>query len=254
MKGLSSGGKDRIHDYIEELFDNVAVRFLGGIKKLTQRRHILMHYTGKSLAHLYFHARNINGRPNEVEKDALKGLLDSAYGFIEGLKGQTRANIVERVDGLIKEAHAKNTQVSEEAVREVMSEELGRAKTKMRAITEGESTKTRNMGSAMGLAEQASNANDGNPSVYFVIVRDGETCKECLRLHMMPDGVTPRVFKLQDLKHGYHKRGEDTPSLFGLHPHCRCTLVYLQPGWGFNEKGFIAYKGKGHDQHKKQQE
>lgn len=253
MKGLSSGGKDRIHDFIEEMFENVAVRFLGGIKKLSGRRHILMHYTGKSLANLYVQAMQIGRKPNEVEKDALKGLLDSAYGFIEGLKGQTRASVVERVDGAIKEAHSKGEQVSEEHVKTILSEEMGKARSKMLGIAEGESTKTRNVGSAMGLSEQAANNGDQDPTVYFVIVRDGDTCKECLRLHMMPDGATPRVFKLSDLKHGYHKRGEDTPSLYGLHPHCRCTLTYLQPGWGFTDSGFITYKGKGHDQHKKQE-
>jgi hypothetical protein len=83
-----------------------------------------------------------------------------------------------------------------------------------------------------------------DPVVFFVIVRDGNVCKECIRLHMMPDGTTPRLWYLSEVGHGYHKKGEETPKIGGLHPHCRCVMTTLMPGFGFNEGGFVKYISK----------
>ena len=101
----------------------------------------------------------------------------------------------------------------------------------------------------MDISRTASGAGEYDPSVYFVVVKDDRTCKECIRLHLMPDGVTPRIWKFSELKQGYHKRGEDNPSAFGLHPHCRCTLTYLANGYGFDNRGWATYVARGHDQY-----
>jgi hypothetical protein len=45
------------------------------------------------------------------------------------------------------------------------------------------------------------------------------------------------------LGHGYHKKGEPNPKVGGLHPHCRCTMVTLMPGYGFDAGGMIKFKG-----------
>jgi len=55
------------------------------------------------------------------------------------------------------------------------------------------------------------------------------------------------LWKLSQLKQGYHIRGEDTASAFGLHPHCRCTLVYLSKSYGFDEFGKLKYKRENYD-------
>ena len=70
----------------------------------------------------------------------------------------------------------------------------------------------------------------------------------------MSDGKTPRVWKLDELSHGYNKKGEDSPSIGGLHPHCRCTLVTLMPGYGFSAGGFVQYKKAGYSEYNAQHE
>lgn len=76
-------------------------------------------------------------------------------------------------------------------------------------------------------------------------------CNECTRLHMLPDGNTPKVWKMSELSMGWHKRGDDKPSCNGEHPFCRCSITQLPPGWGF-KNGFISFIGLEHDEWKSQ--
>lgn len=247
MFGVSSSGKDAIGKVVEDVFDRIALQFLGDIPKLKNKK--LLVISGKKnlgLANLFVQSMS-NKTPNEIEQDALKSLLDSAHGYIESLKNKTRSNITESIDGLVKEAKAKGTELDEDAVQAVISEEMRKAKSHLKAIAESESTKLRNVGSMMDISRVASGIGDDDPTVFFIVVRDGKLCNECKRLHIGPNGA-PRVWKFSELKQGYHKRGEDNPSAFGLHPHCRCTLTYLSKGFGFDKNGKVTYKGQNHNE------
>jgi hypothetical protein len=103
----------------------------------------------------------------------------------------------------------------------------------------------------MDITRASASLDDADPTVFFVVVKDAATCKECIRLHLMDDGSTPKLWKFSELKQGYHKRSEDYPSAFGLHPHCRCTLTYLAKGFGFS-RGRVSYIREGHDEYSKQ--
>lgn len=251
MIGLSSSGKETIGKLVEDMFDHLAIQFIGEIPRLKHKK-LLIFNTKPSygLANLFVEAMS-NKSPNIIEQDALKSLLDSSYGYVDALKSKTRSNVTERVDSIVKEAKTRNEKVSQGQLDEVLADELARAKSHMTAIAESESTKVRNVGSAMEISRVAASNGDFDPSVFFVVVRDGELCKECKRLHLNDDG-TPRVWKFSELKQGYHKRSDDVPSAFGLHPHCRCTLTYLSEGFGFDKKGKVTYIRSGHDEHAKQ--
>lgn len=253
MIGLSSTGKESINKAVEEIFDTIAIQFIGEIPRLKHKKLLIFNtQRNYSLANLFVEAMS-NKSPNIIEQDALKSLLESSYGYIESLKSKTRSNITERVDGIVKEAKARGTKASSEDIQAAINDEMRKAKAQMQAIAESESTKTRNVGSAMEISRVAASSGDNDPTVFFVVVRDGVTCNECKRLHLNDNG-TPRVWKFSDLKQGYHKRGEDMPSAFGLHPHCRCTLTYLAIGFGFDKNGRVTYINPRHDEHSKQNE
>lgn len=251
MKGLSSGAKDAIGEIVENIFDKLSLQLVGQIPRLQHKKVLIFDTQPKEgLAHLFLQAMG-NRAPNHIERDALKSLLNSAHGYIESLKSKTRSNVTERIDGITKEAFLRGQEVTAAQVQEVIADEMARAGSHMKTITEAEATKLRNIGTAMDITRVASSAGVEDPTVFFVVVRDGKLCKECQRLHLNPDG-TPRVWKFSELKQGYHKRSEDNPSAFGLHPHCRCTLTYLSNGFGFNAKGFVTYKSQNHDEHARQ--
>jgi hypothetical protein len=247
MNGISFSGKETIGSIIENMFDNIALQFLGNLPRFKNKKSMVFSTAPNlGLSHLFVQAME-NRVPNSVEQDALKGLLASADGYIESVKSQTKSNLIERIDGLTKEASLLGQRVSESAVQAAITEEMHKARFRLLAIVESEATKLRNIGSLMSISRMASSVGDNDPTVFFVVVRDNVTCKECIRLHMMPDGITPRLYKFSELKQSYHKRGDNSPSAFGLHPHCRCTLVYLTRGFGFDKKGKLDYQSEGYD-------
>lgn len=252
MNGISSSGKENIGNIITEMFDNIALQFLGNLPRFKNKK--TMVFSAKAhagLSHLFVQAME-NRVPNAIEQDMLKGLLASADGYIESVKAQTRANLTERIDGMVKEASLRGERVDAALVQAAITQEMNKARTKLQTIVESEASKLRNLGTLMSITRMAASVGDDDPTVFFMVVRDNVTCKECIRLHMMPDGITPRLWKFSELKQGYHKRGENNPSAFGLHPHCRCTLSYLTRGFGFNEKGRLDFQSEGFDLYAKQ--
>ena len=246
MYGISSSGKEAIAIAVEKMFDSLAYKLLGDIPKLRNKPQFFGSSSPFSLAHIFIQA--LGGKePNHFERDVLKSVLNSSYGYIEGLKNKTSSNVVENVDSIVKEAKIKNTFVTSAQVAEIISAEMEKARNHMQLIAEAESTKTRNLGHTMEIASNAQNQGIEDPNVFFIIVRDGKACKECLRLHMLEDEVTPRVWKMSELSMGYHKRGENHPSSCGEHPFCRCSLSQLQPGWGF-KNGWVSFISLGYDE------
>lgn len=252
MFGLTGRVKDALNVAVEDLFDRIALDFIGDIPKLRNKKNLIISSERNfGLTHLFVQAMG-NRSPNPIEQDFLKGLLDSSFGYIESLKNRTKANITERIDGLAREASLRNEKMRPEDVDTAIKDEMGRARSHLMSIVESESTKLRNLGHMMDISRRAGDLGDSDPTVFFVVFRDQSTCKECIRLHLMPDRVTPRLWKFSQLKQGYHKRGEENPSAFGLHPHCRCTLSYLSQGFGFNEHGRLTYVSENYDAYSKQ--
>jgi hypothetical protein len=90
---------------------------------------------------------------------------------------------------------------------------------------------------------------------YKVGPNDGATCKYCKKFWFMPDGVTPKVYKLSELiTNGTNigrKQADWKPTVDITHPNGRHTLVQLQPGWGF-VNGHLQYIEKDHNEHGRQ--
>jgi len=249
MNGISFSGKEAIGRIIEDMFDNIAMSFLGNLPRFKDKKTVVFSSSpNMGLSHLFVQAME-NRVPNSIEQDALKGFLSSADGYIESVKKQTKSNLIERIDGLTKEASVRGEKASEQAVQAAITEEMHKARFRLLAIVESEATKLRNVGSLMSISRMAASVGDSDPTVFFIVVRDNVTCKECIRLHMTDNGTTPRLYKFSELKQGYHKRGENMPSAFGEHPGCRCTLSYLTRGFTFDKQGKLTYHSEGYDEY-----
>jgi hypothetical protein len=252
MWGISSSGKEAIAFAIEKMFDALAYKFLGNIPKVRNKSPYFNATPKFSLANLFLQAMN-NKELNHYDKDVLRSTLNTSYGYIEGLKNKTSSNVINAVDSLIRESKANNAYVGAQEVSEIISSAMKKAQSDIKLIAEAESTKTRNLGHTMEIVDRSKQEGIEDPNVFFVIVRDGETCKECLRLHMLDDLVTPRVWKMSELSMGYHKRGEPRPSACGEHPFCRCSLQQLPPGWGF-KGGFVHFISLEHNEYTRQRD
>ena len=250
MWGISSSGKEAIAFAIEKMFDALAYKFLGNIPKLRNKSPYFSTTPKFSLANLFLQAMD-NKELNHYDKDVLRSTLNTTYGYIEGLKNKTSSNVVQAVDALIRESKTNSSFVDAGRVSEIITSEMKKARSHMRLIAEAESTKTRNLGHTMEIVDRSKKEDIMDPNVFFVVIRDNSLCVECMRLHMMPDQVTPKIWKMSELSMGYHKRGEDRPSALGCHPHCRCSLQQLPSGWGF-KNGFVHFISLDYDEYKEQ--
>jgi len=237
MRGISSSSKNKIHELIDDLFDKMTLQLVGEVPSLRNKKSII--FTSKpdlTLAHIFLKTLG-SEKPLPQEREALKNLLSTAEEYVSSLRAKTKAQVTESIDSYVKEQYLKNEKPSTVEIKKIINENLEKAKNHFKTIAEAESTKARNMGKALQIGKVAASQGVSDPNVYYVVVRDGKTCSECVRLHLMPDLVTPRVWKLSEIGFGYHKKGENNPKIAGLHPHCFTGDMLLH-----TEKGLKSFK------------
>ena len=136
------------------------------------------------------------------------------------LKIKTSNNIIQRLEGVAREARIGNDKIEQNQIDIIIKEELDKAQSALYTIAMSESTKARNLGMTMDISRAAAADDEKDPTVGFAVIRDNTTCPICIKLCLMSDGVTPKLFKLSELSAGYYVRGEQFPSILGQHPHC----------------------------------
>lgn len=179
------------------------------------------------------------------DPELLNSLMSVAERHLDAAKSTAKAQVTRAVDAFLR-ANPKGE------LRTVLGGELSQVfkqtMTGVRRVIDTEASNARNAGTLNGITELASAMNIEDPAVYFVVVKDNLLCRECARLHLLPDGITPRVWRMSEIGHGYHRRGQENPKIGGLHPHCRCSLVTLLPGYGFDKDGRVHYIAPKHDE------
>lgn len=236
---------------IDRLFERAKARLLGPDPR--KGKSISFSYIPEfTLSGLFIAASKEEGvsTPNH---DLLAGLLKIAESYMDAQKEAAKAKVIQSVQSFIQDTSTKRGKTD---IESVLGEQLTDLWTKIHAdvrkVVETETTVARNMGVDDAIQRISAMAGVEDPVVYFVTVRDASRCNECTRLHLMPDKTTPRVYLRSQVKAGYHKRGEDSPSVGGLHPHCRCVMSVLTPGFGFDSGGRVVWKSYGWDQLKEQ--
>jgi hypothetical protein len=234
---------------VDDVFDRVKATVLGpGFVRARGDKNIFVgHRPEFSIPGLYRQAA-IEEATRPAEKVA-HSLGKVAGSYIDAERERTKAQVTKAVQDWLRRGRATNLET-------VLGGELGGLFTKavksVNKIVDTEATTARNMGTLEGITKVNASAGVEDPVVFFITVRDNLLCKECRRVHLMPDGTTPRVWRLSELSFKYHKVGEDAPCVGGLHPHCRCTMVTLMPGFGFDASGRIKYEAPGHDEFARQ--
>lgn len=246
---LGPGAIRQIEKAVDHTFDRLKVRLLGP-QSIGKR--IYVGYTRQySLPGLFEAASAEEGvAPN---LNTLHQVLKVAGGYVDSTREKTKAKVIREVQGFLTDAHKQEVVTDLKTVLEgKLTEVWSETAHAVRRIIDTEATHTKNIGVLDGIVRINATAGIEDPLVWFVVVRDKDLCNECKRLHLLPDGVTPRVWRMSEVGSGYHKKGESNPKMGGLHPHCRCSLVTLMPGYGFNAAGMVTYISKNHDEYKKQ--
>lgn len=239
---------DKIQSSVDDVYARIKARFLG---TEYQKKGIEFKVTN-SLEDFY---RDIAEREGVIEpsEDNIDTLKRVAGSYLDASKQKATAQVVNAVQSSIRQAVLSgDTKGIGTALEGALTEVWANATTHVHTILDSEINSTKNISIMDGIVQSNSAVGVEDPVVVFVIVRDGNACKECVRLHMMPDGVTPRCWYLSEVGHGYHKKGEDTPKTGGLHPHCRCVMSTVMPGFGFNAAGRVTFIAPGYSEIAKQ--
>jgi hypothetical protein len=241
-----------IHAAVDSMFDKLRQRLLGPAAEfLFGKRMVFRWDPTNTLTGLFNAASEGEGvSPNE---DVLKVMLKIAGGYVDASREKTKAQVTHKVQSFLADAHNKGVQTDVKTVLGgQIAEVWGKMNHDVKRIIETETTVVRNHGifDAVDRISTASGIED--PNMIFIVVRDQSLCDECKKIHLLPDGITPRIWKQSEIQAGYHKRGDDSPSVAGLHPNCRCVVTVIMPGYGFTAGGRITYIEPGHDEFKKQ--
>lgn len=237
-----------VEGHVDSLFDKLQQKLLGhsGGKNL-----IISFNKPDSLAGLYATSSKEEGLPPREE--IVDNLLRIANSYVDAVRANTKANVVNRVNEFLTDAYKKEGKIDvKEAFESVVSDVFAKATVNVKKIVETESNNLKNMATYDAISRMGAALGEKDPTVFFVIVRDDVTCEECIRLHLMPDGITPRLWKISEIGAGYHKKGDLNPKIGGLHPNCRCQMTLLAQGYGFNKEGKVEYKSPKHNEFEEQ--
>lgn len=242
---LPKAAADLISSQIDDLIDRAKKRFLG--PQSVPKRLYVGYQRDLSLPGIFANAVAEEGGVPDLEQ--LAQLLEMAGNYLDAARLRAKSKILNSVRAFVAENETEDWQAK---LSTELSQLFGELKYEVRRIVDTESQKVRNIGQLEGIVRVNASLGVKEPVVFFVIVRDGDACAECKRLHMLEDGKTPRVWHLFEIGHGHHKRGDENPKVDGLHPSCRCSLTTLVPGFGFSESGYVTWKGEGHDEFARQ--
>jgi hypothetical protein len=185
--------------------------------------------------------------------NTLGGLLSITSSYLDAAQSKTKAKVTQAVQSYLAGVGSRGDKTDiKKTLGEQLSEVMAETHHDVKRILETEGAIYRNVATLDGIGRNAAAVGVEDPVVFFVIVRDSSCCADCRRLHMLEDGKTPRVWLQSELQTGYWKRGSDTPSICGVHPHCRCLPTSLFKGYGFNSGGFVTYISPEHDEFQKQ--
>ena len=232
---LSEAAVTSIHKAIDTVFDRVGGRLLLDKEILVEAR------PGLSLPGI-FEAASAS-EYTSPDRDRLRVLTEGVRGYLDSYRARTKTEVVKAVTQALAEGgDLKQT------LDRLLAGIWKKATSDLERMVATETHVARNVGVLDGLVKVNAAQGIEDPVVFFVVVRDGKRCGECTRLHLLEDGITPRLWYLSEVGHGYHKKGEENPKLAGLHPNCRCALSTLLKGFGYDRRGLVTFKGLHHDE------
>ena len=243
---------------ITALFNRMKARFLG---KKYEPKAIRFSVTGfdkpiqyrpdLSMPDMFEEAAKAEGfKPNRKLQEAVTGGIEQ---YLDAHQELAKAKVRNAVQTVLSEAEAAKEEIN---IEKVLKQELH---TVMKKVTDdvanvidSELGRAKNLSTLDAISKVNTMVGIEDPTVVFIGPNDQYTCKDCKRLYFMPDGVTPRTWKMSELKAVLGKHGGECPCTGGQHPRCRHASSTMMPGFGFDAGGSVHYIDPGFDVYKEQ--
>jgi hypothetical protein len=250
---LSLAAMKLIEAAVDQLFDKAKMRYLGpeALERMGAKRIYASFKPQFSLPGIiHSAAREERAIPDQK---VIQSLAANAGHYLDSYRSSAKAQVIKEVQSFLQQAEMAGVKTDLETVLGgKLADVWGKTTYDVKRMIDTELSNGRNMGALEGIIGVNTSQGIEDPVVYFVVVHDDSLCKECKRLHLLEDGVTPRCWFLSELGQGYHKKGDEHPAVGGLHPHCRCTMVTLMPGYGFGADGTVKFLETDHDELERQ--
>jgi hypothetical protein len=251
---LGKGASSVVQEVVDKLFDKLKRRWIGTPASYGKQI-VLDAKPSFSLKGLYDYTGIQNGViPSEVGFQSIQKIAES---YLDAYKATASAKIIQAINSVLHEASMNGKEVDFEKVLQTQIYDImGKTTEGITKIINTESNGTKNYSTLEAITKINADVEISDPTIGWRCVHDDRLCRSCARLHLLEDGVTPRLWRLSDCISGYvaDKRTTLYPSLFSLHPNERCILFTVLPGWGFNREGKLTYVAPGHDAIKGQPE
>ncbi len=186
-------------------------------------------------------AKALGGIPSTK---TLASLTDVAGTYLDAAKARLKAALMAEV--IAEQRNQEAGQESEDGLRARLAVAVEKAEAEVMRIVDVEANRAKSVGYTEGIIRSAASLDDDDPTVVWICVHDDALCDVCRRLHLLPDGITPRAWRLSECTHEYGNKDSIRPSMAGLHPHDRCILAYTPKGWGYRS-GELYYVGPQYD-------
>jgi hypothetical protein len=232
------------------MFDNLLGRFVGPGNKVIGFEIV---YDPVLSIPGVFASATVEGGSTSIDKELLGSLLRISTNYINGVREKTKAKVLTEVETAV-------TRTGTEGMSGVMTELQGKLAeawigitADIKRIVETEISNASNQGLHSSISRVSESMGVADPVVFKVVVKDELLCDICKALWLLSDGVTPRVYHMSELQHGYMDNHHNPFATVGpTHPHCRCTMTMLIRGYGFNSAGLVTWIGMDHDELKAQ--
>ena len=243
MKTISEELTKAIQQVLGGFFNDMAQELLGIVPRLDKQKRIVFTTKPQGLVSLFLKGLG-DKKVLKEEKEALNVMLRISSGYVNALRDRTESTILNSLNSYLTEDKA----LKASKIKTIVNKEMDKAKKHFELISNAESNKSVNLGTALQITRMAEAKKEEDPTVFFVVTVDEKTGPYEFILHLLPDRKTPRLWKLSEVISDYYKPGGQYPSLCGLHVRCRCKITYLANGYGFDEKGNVRFISLDHDE------
>lgn len=216
-------------DTVERLFIRSRLR-LGLIKDDSGDKRIKVELNPLTLPGLFeITARDAGAVPRKASIDDIRR---TANGYLGAQEEAAKAAVGRTVTQVVGDHKGPLTPQMKNELKGSLDRIFEKSANAAEKIVDTEATVARNLAGLEAISAINVGAGVEDPVVFWLTSKDDKVCVECIKLHVMPDGITPRLWKLSEVSRGYHSRGDGTPSLLGLHPHCFVASTRLHTNRG----------------------
>ena len=187
--------------------------------------------------------------PNEKLYESVERSVEE---YLDAHEKLATARVLHGVQSYLHNAESGSGAINPDELEEVLDDAFEKVKGDVVKVVDTESTRARNVSTLDAVSKINATLGVTDPTIAFVGPNDSHTCSECLRMFFMSDQVTPKTWKMSQVRHSYFKKGDDTPCVAGCHCFCRHSLITILPGYGFVQ-GSLSYIEPGFDIYQEQQ-